>query len=771
MQKLNDLMQIPLLVEGEEMFLEITCEGKSKLRIITEAEANSYAESIYQLFEGNSYEYKLVGTNAKYFGIKARVEGVVLASNRYPYRGRIVPNIYVGSLSLDIVNSKNECVLTTVSLEVLATKFDMDEDKSYRKNYRQMLEDITDKCTDLMLQINNAVNQNVQIDYTEDSKTLYQRFCFVRSFLDGPDFEESIIQIISNPSTKWDNNENTIKSSQIRRVNRSVVKQLISGSSRIDTSSIDYLNSVGLSSISSHIQTTIRVESLDTAENRFIKHVLQVFLNFVENCLDNFRQNSIYSFAVLEAKELVEKLNSYLSYSFFDQISPATTLKLNSPLLQKRSGYREVLNRWLQFDLASKLVWEGADDVYDVGKRDIAVLYEYWLFFELYDLIKEKFGLEHYSSSNLYHLFESQDNDVLLKLKSGKELVITGETDFITRKLCMRFSYNRTFNGGNKYNLGKAGSITTTLRPDYTLSVWPSSFSETEAEKQDVMVHIHFDAKYKIDISKIQYKDFEDDKEIDQRKLEERKGTFKNIDLLKMHAYKDAIRRTAGAYILYPGSEDKLYTGFHEVLPGVGAFSITPSVYDTGIANLGVFLDQVIKQLINRTSHRERIAMSTASILEEEIIDYTSDFRSLNKELEREKIDVVNTSVLVGNVLNQQDLQWCLENNLYKFRTSDSKGNLLILPEIINAKYLLIKHKGEKNTSLLFKIKDTGFRVLSKEQLIKKGCVNLDKFDYLVIDIEPCNYWDDFYFNVNNLDIDLESKQVEVVPFYCLLRQ
>jgi hypothetical protein len=36
------------------------------------------------------------------------------------------------------------------------------------------------------------------------------------------------------------------------------------------------------------------------------------------------------------------------------------------------------------------------------------------------------------------------------------------------------------------------------MRPDYTLSFWPAEFSETEAEKQELIVHIHFDAKYKV---------------------------------------------------------------------------------------------------------------------------------------------------------------------------------------------------------------------------------------------------------------------------------
>ena len=72
-----------------------------------------------------------------------------------------------------------------------------------------------------------------------------------------------------------------------------------------------------------------------------------------------------------------------------------------------------------------------------------------------------------------------------------------------------------------------------------------------------------------------------------KKKKNRKKGTYKKADLLKMHTYKDAIRRTAGAYILYPGTEGQ-YTrsGFHELIPGLGAFSIRPSKANSGAEEL-----------------------------------------------------------------------------------------------------------------------------------------------------------------------------------------
>jgi hypothetical protein len=81
-------------------------------------------------------------------------------------------------------------------------------------------------------------------------------------------------------------------------------------------------------------------------------------------------------------------------------------------------------------------------------------------------------------------------------VKQGKHTALYG--DFITenRALQVKFSYNRSFKGGTKYTDEQAGSYTTTLRPDYTLSVWPAMLKEKEAEKQELIVHIHFKFKH-----------------------------------------------------------------------------------------------------------------------------------------------------------------------------------------------------------------------------------------------------------------------------------
>ena len=116
----------------------------------------------------------------------------------------------------------------------------------------------------------------------------------------------------------------------------------------------------------------------------------------------------------------------------------------------------------------------------------------------------------------------------------------------------------------------------------------------------------------------------------DAERKDEARTAAKYGDLLKMHAYRDAVRRTAGAYVLYPGKpgDGQMFQGFHEVLPGLGAFAIRPDKdgKPEGMSALAEFLDKVIEHLANRTTARERVGYHLAEsyTLKENPVPYGS---------------------------------------------------------------------------------------------------------------------------------------------------
>ena len=712
-------LNIPINVQHKNIVLTLYGENSGETLIeINDAVENG--EAPFQIKEGAYYEYKI--TN----GFSLKPSDIVSQSKVNESSGRISPNIYVGTLTIDVLDAeKIKC--GEVKLEVQSVK------TSYRQDYRHMLEEITEKCTDLLLQHSSPVSQYFEVDFNADANTLYQRFAFIKSILESVEFNDSVNKIISAPVTKWKESETIKDIRSVKRFNNSAIRQLTNTRNRIDLPNGHALKS-RLKSIPSKIKNNNKTETVDTPENRFVKHALISFQSF---CSDFKSKLNDSSRVKSEADLMIDKLEQYLSHSVFKEISSPTTLPLNSPVLQRKEGYREILREWLKFDLAAKMVWHGGDDVYSGNKRDVAVLYEYWLFFKLLDIIKEVFKIDSLATEKL---IEQTQDGLGLKLKQGKFLPVKGVYVSDTRKLNIEFSYNKTFSGDNKYPDG--GSWTRNLRPDYTLSVWPYGIEQEQAEKEELIVHIHFDAKYKIEnLQSI----FGKDENLDDEKEEQKKGTYKRADILKMHTYRDAIRRTAGAYVLYPGTVSDNKQGFHELLPGLGAFAIRPSKTNNGTDELKMFFHEVVHHFLNRASQREIMSLKTYETHKDrkskEVNEALPEACGANRNLLPDE-----TFVLVAFYKDQQHLKWILKEKLYNARAESNRGSLRLGIGETGAKYLLLHSTGETTTSKLLKIVETGPRIFSKQTLISKDYPTTPSQNYYLV-YKVDKVYDDEFLN------------------------
>ncbi len=543
------------------------------------------------------------------------------------------------------------------------------------------------------MQANSPVSHNFETDFDKDNETLYQKFAFIKSIIATDEFAESIHRIVSSPVTKWKETSGQKDIRNIRRFKNSNIKELINGSNRTCLPDNHYLQKYGLNSLPDKVTTVRKTDTVDTPENRFIKFALESFLKFSSDINGKAnKQSRLWK----ESGLLERELESFLNHSVFRAVSRPETLSLNSPVLQRKEGYREVLRVWLMFDLAAKLIWKGGDDIYKGGKKDIATLYEYWLFFKLLDLFKLVFNIE---PKDITELIKETSDGLNLQIKQGTHTGLKGTFDSGTRKLNVRFNYNRSFIGQKAYP--DSGSWTTTMRPDYTLSFWPKDISEAKAERQELIVHIHFDAKYKI-ANFIELLNDNSSNDTFSEKQENRKGIYKNADLLKMHAYKDAIRRTGGAYILYPGDTSIKKRGFHEIIPGLGAFPVRPSKTDDGVNELRDFIMEVIDHFVNRASQREKIAFRTYDVYKNED---SNEVKELLPEPYGQNRNLIpdDTFVLVG-FYKKGNLDWIIENGLYNARAGSDRGSLRLGPGEAGAKYLLLHSDSETKTNLLINV-------------------------------------------------------------------
>lgn len=712
-------------MEGNELVISAeTADGIVSVRIIAEErsgptifeleewEAYEHGEARVQLLEGCFYEYEVLGD------YMLRSSPAVVPSRINSAMGRLAPQVYVGTLAVEILRLRDSVCCGEIKLEIRSRK------ASYRSDYRLMLEGITERCTDLLFYYNAPVTHPFIPDYLTDPQTLYQRFAFVNAVLTSRGFEIGFQKIIRSPIKQWAGEEAGKDIRNAGRPDRNMIAQLAKRGNRVLLPD-NHLLKGRLASVPTRITVNVRKDSLNTPENRFVKHALQVLAGFVAHIKSIAPERSRF---YNEVVFLENHLDQMLSAPLFKEVGKSTRLALNGPGLVRKEGYKQILRVWLMFDLAARLVWRGGDDVYQAGKKDVAVLYEYWLFFELLDVVKNVFAIK---PAHIGDLVKPTRNGLGLQLKQGRHLPVCGVFDAGSRKLNVEFSFNRSFSGQNDYP--QAGSWTTGMRPDFTLSIWPVGISQAQAETEELIVHIHFDAKYKVESVAGLF----GEEEVALAPGKNQPG-YQRDDLLKMHSYKDAIRRTAGAYVLYPGEAGKVYKrkGFHELIPGLGAFAIHPSKTDNGREELKQFLIDVVAHFQNRASQREKVAFRSFDIynsrLPEEMRERLPEAFGKNRDLLPD-----DTFVLVGYYKNDLHLDWVRKHNLYNFRTGPRSGSLSLGLAEVNARYLLLHGPGQTVSGMLFKLNNRAPKLFSKQDLAQKGYPSPSRELYLVYATDP----------------------------------
>src|SRR5690606_12580332 len=205
-----------------------------------------------------------------------------------------------------------EC--TKIELEVQSIK------SGYRDDYRDMLELITEKCTDLLLQANSPVSQHFEIDYTKESRTLYQKFAFIKSVIDTDEFAEAIHRIVTAPTTKWAETAEERDIRNARRFSNANIKEILKSGKRTKIPEKHYLRSYGIETLPERITTIRKIESVDTPENRFIKHALENFLKFCTDINDKAKEFG-HKKIEKESELLIRELESQLHHTVFKDIS------------------------------------------------------------------------------------------------------------------------------------------------------------------------------------------------------------------------------------------------------------------------------------------------------------------------------------------------------------------------------------------------------------------------------------------------------------------
>ncbi|KQX68468.1 DUF2357 domain-containing protein [Paenibacillus sp. Root444D2] len=692
------------------------------LKIVNEDEATMYGEETVQLLEGYTYEYSLQDSPPNTFLRENDAIKRLSLNSGLNDRGLITTGLYTGLMILELVNSQKQ-IIATAGVEVRSTKLD------YRNDYRNMLDFIAEKCMDLLLHVKSPSQLKLSPDPTREPDTVEQKYAFLKSLINSCEFRDALQRVTSMPQTKMELYEENVSLNKGFKPNAKNMRQLVSSKQRSTLPSNHSLYSL-ITSVPNTVISSTRRETVNTAENQFIRYVLDYFIDYLNKVA--YLLEGRKTLADIRLREdinrMIEELNEVLSRSIFKELSKLTYLPLNSPVLHRKEGYREIFQAWLKFDLGANLEWAGGDDVYGAGKKDVALLYEYWVFFKLVEILQNHFSMD----VNLFeHVLKETRDGFGITLRSGKELTIPEFTYKRNgRVFKIQFSYNRTFPGSKKYP--KSGSWTRHMRPDYTLSFWPANLTYIQAEEQEAMVHVHFDAKYRVDnLTEVFGVDDSNIVEI-ERELEQEKASFQNgsfakrSDLLKMHAYRDAIRRTAGAYVLYPGNSSRKWREyFHEILPGLGAFTLRPDETQDGSDELIVFLNEILDHLSNRVTRREELTFSVFGLYQssEETPNIFLDIA--DSDIRELPLNQSTVMILANSEYSQRS--WMEVNNKVLYKVDD-----FVDSKLFTVKFALIFDSITLEGSGLWSVLQ-GTRIITGLQVQELGYPGMNNEDALFI--------------------------------------
>jgi len=448
--------------------------------------------------------------------------------------GRKARKIGHDLLELDFGNVVGLYPLREGVLEVRSGKWSVED-------FDAALEDLFRLAVDLPFHAGQPSPLPVARDANAQNDVLYRTFLYPREAL-RPEAPRSLAAALhalaSDPHRRFERHEVTVPVSRLRDVRFERLPVYLASARRwVTTAGLESLGIDGAVPVDLP-EPRVR-DTFDTAENRFVRafvdHAIFVIDDTVRAvgtraCAKRVREDALVMHAHLEAARRTAPLCD---------AGRMAQAPMGSSVLQRRRGYRDVLRHFVRMRHAVKGL-PFSSQAFDalLEGRDIAYLYELWAFFRVVEGVRAILG-----SPTAMDSPERTDLGVVVEHFSvawGDDVTVAYQQKFTAAQ---RTSYSLSY------------------KPDVALRVRGT-------------LHL-FDAKFRI------------------RSSSGGRRPFREEDLAKMHAYRDAIREARSAWILYPGTRSVFYdaeAGPQPGAPGVnaaGVGAISPRPGDSERSNLG----------------------------------------------------------------------------------------------------------------------------------------------------------------------------------------
>jgi uncharacterized protein len=410
--------------------------------------------------------------------------------------------------------------------------------------YQAMLDNVVAKVAGLIFGFAQSTGQNVQRGQS-GKDVAYLEMCFLRMALlrEKPDIDAIAGAILADPHRVFRRVRSVRRTEDVAEVNPEAWPEMATRPQALCRVAARHPLVATALGTSLHrasgrwlfpreLVVEEKQQSVDTPENRFVKHFLGVLMHKVrvfQEILGTAPGGALNQELALEMQDLERKLRRFAQAGLWRDVGQMRFFPASSQVLQRREGYRSLFRLHALLSLRTQCRFTLPDFARILETKDTPTLYEYWTFFVVKDVLDARLP------QHSLHIVHSDDQ---CERSMSHELVLGYEGD-------LRLCFNRTF-------FAPGQSYSHPLRPDITIE---------QGGRRLIM-----DAKFKGTGSGF-YGGEADDGTI-QRWREE--------DIDKMHAYRDAISGVQGAFILYPGLETDLFDHPDQSFPGVGALALRP---------------------------------------------------------------------------------------------------------------------------------------------------------------------------------------------------
>lgn len=439
--------------------------------------------------------------------------------------------------------------LAGATIEVTSTKIGPD-------GVSRVLEEISDLAASLVFGWKTATLFEASAIESTKSPVPYHQLQFLRRVMIearvGERLQDWLTAIERNPTRRFEPERPVVPPDRVRRLDHRAVQSIFS---RVDRLSPVPANSTIASNnlaqaltfgnpLQCHFPVAIAAPrgrlSFDTPENSFVKHVIGECLALVYRFVDHPK---LHRSLRDDCRRMLSILEQASNMPYLTETSRLISFRAPSQALAKADGYREVFTFWNALSSHVSLPRTSAETNRLLEGRDMATLYEYWVFIKVLEAASTVSGLKPVGPPMIRR--DDLGESLAIGLSSGMGPSI---------RVIYNASYTRS--AGTAYS--------TPLRPDVILEI-------------NGQCHV-FDAKYRLDQLETNENDEDDGV-----------ATYKRADLYKMHTYRDAIGNVRTAFAVYPGSEFVFFErmGAKRIIPsglkladGVGALPLRPADSD-----------------------------------------------------------------------------------------------------------------------------------------------------------------------------------------------